>query len=65
MCRLKDCHRVDGLKGSIYYIPLSHWTRITKYYLAHYGEWSKSPQGRTRLKRAVSWFLSHLAERPA
>lgn len=62
MCRLPDCQRVDGLRESHYELPVRHWTRITKYYLAHYGEWATSPEGQARLKKAVDWFTSHRAK---
>jgi len=63
MCRLQCCERVDNLTGSQYYVPKDVWTRITKYYLAHHSEWSKSPAGQVRLRRAKRWFLSHIAKR--
>lgn len=64
MCRLKYCERVDGLRGSIHYVPADQHRRIAEYYLAHLPEWKQSPQGQARIKRATTWFLSHLAKRP-
>ena len=63
MCRLGCCQREDGLTGSTYYVPKPVWTRITKYYLKNYPQWCRYPAGRARIKRAESWFLSHIAKR--